>query len=125
MLVDDSTVGVVGSCTVDVDRTTGVVAWEDRLELHDTIGAAGLDATQEGRIGVALVVKVAIAVGNDTGVDTSGVAVPDIRIDILQRLTSVDINQLQVQEQWHTRLVFGDVAADEFTGDILSILAPS
>ncbi|KAL3435220.1 hypothetical protein BDV09DRAFT_168027 [Aspergillus tetrazonus] len=109
MLVDDN----------NVDHTTGVMAWEDRFELHDTIGAAGLDATQEGRIGVALVVGVAIAVGNDTGVDTSGIAVLDIGIDVLQRLTSVDIDQLQVQEQWHTLLVFGDVAADEFTGDIV------
>lgn len=54
--------------TVDVDCTSGVVAWKDGLELDDTILVAGLDSAQEGGVEVGCIGFVAVAARLDTGV---------------------------------------------------------
>lgn len=46
------------------------------------------------------------------------VAVPDVGVDVPQRLAGVGVDELDVQEQGHALLVLGHVAADEFSSDI-------
>ena len=56
--------------TVNVGRTTGVVTREDGLELRNTVLVALLETTEESLVEVALVVRVAVSTGDNTGVDT-------------------------------------------------------
>lgn len=56
-----------------------------------------LHTTQEGSIQVGRIIGVTIAAGDDTGVDTSRVAVPDLDVCLWDRLASVDIDDLDVQ----------------------------
>jgi hypothetical protein len=55
---------------VNVGGASGVVAWKDGLELSDTLSISLLKTTEEGCVEVAVVVGVAVSIGNDAGVDT-------------------------------------------------------
>lgn len=66
---DGGVVGVVCK-DVDVGGTSGVVAWEDGLELGDTVDIGLLDTAEEGCFEVGSVVTVSIALSSDTTVDT-------------------------------------------------------
>ena len=46
---------------------------------------------------------------------------PDVRIDVGQRLAGIGINKLNIHEQGHTGLVLGHVATDELSGDVCSV----
>ncbi|GAT30181.1 siderochrome-iron transporter [Aspergillus luchuensis] len=37
-----------------MNRSASIIPGEDRFETHDSVVSAGLDAAQEGRVGVAL-----------------------------------------------------------------------
>lgn len=56
-------------------RSAGVVAREQRGELHNTVGVGLLDATQCRVVQVRQVGRVTVAVRVNSGVDTSCVAV--------------------------------------------------
>ena len=56
--------------TVDVGRTTSVVTREDGLELRNAVLVALLETTEESLVEVALIVRVAVSTGDNTGVDT-------------------------------------------------------
>ena len=56
--------------TVNVGRTTSVVAREDGLELRNTVLVALLETTEESLVEVAFIVRVAVSTGDNTGVDT-------------------------------------------------------
>lgn len=43
---------------------------------------------------------------------------PDIRVDLREGFAGVGIDELDVHEQRHALLVFGDILADQFTGDV-------
>ena len=92
--------------TVNVGGAAGVVAREDGLIADNTLFVTGLDTTQESLVQVGLVVVVSVGACNNTGVDTGGVAVPEVGVDARNGCTSVDINQLDVKMQGHTNLVF-------------------
>ena len=55
----------------------------------------------------------------DIGVAYSRIAVPEISVDVRQGIAGVGVDQLNIHVQRNTTLVFGNVLADEFTGDIL------
>ena len=46
---------------------------------------------------------------------------PDVRVDVRQRLAGISVNKLDIHEQRHTGLVLGHVAADELSGDVCSV----
>lgn len=56
--------------TVDVGRTTSVVTREDGLELRNAVLVAFLETTEESLVEIALIVRVAVSTGDNTGVDT-------------------------------------------------------
>lgn len=43
---------------------------------------------------------------------------PDIRVDVRERVTGVGIYELDVHVERHTLLVFGHILADQFTSDV-------
>lgn len=71
----------------------------ESLKLNDTIAVGLLDPTQEGCIKIACVIGITIATGGNAGVDTSGIAMPEIEVDSRDGLTSGSINDLDVQGQ--------------------------
>lgn len=109
--------------TVDVGGTAGVVAREDRLHIDNTVLVTGLDTAEPGGVDVGLIGGVTVTAGNDTGVDTGGVAVPEIGVDIGDGLAGVGVDQLDVYVEGDTLLVLDDVLTDEFAGDVVRALS--
>lgn len=85
---------------------------KEGVELHNTIIVTLLDTTVESSVKVTRVVLVTIAVSNDTRVHSSGVAMPDFQVCFGHGIAGVDINDLNVQSQGHTRFIVSDVLAD-------------
>ena len=55
---------------MNVNRSARIMPGEDRLETYDSVVSTGLDAAQEGRVDVTLVIGVSVAALDYTGVDT-------------------------------------------------------
>jgi hypothetical protein len=91
---DGGVVGVVYK-HVDVGGTSGVVAWEDGLELGDTVGIGLLDTAEESGFEVRSIVAVSVALSSDAAVNPGGVAVPD--------KTAGTERQLEVSTSWMSR----------------------
>lgn len=102
---------------MDVRGAAGVVAREDGLVADHTLLVTGLDTTEESSVQVAVVLGVSVAICDNTGVDTGGIAVPEVGVDLGDGFAGVDIDQLDVEVQGYTGLVLDQVLADEFTGD--------
>lgn len=100
---------------VDVGGSAAVVTGEHGLELSDTLGIGLLDTTEEGLVEVGVVIAVTIARVLDTGVNTGGVAVPHVPVEILDRLTGLDVNELAVHDDRDTGFAVADVRPDQFT----------
>lgn len=96
---------------------TCVVAWEQSVELYDTTLVSLADTAKEGVVEVGLITAIAIAVGNDTRVDTGGVAVPQLEVDRGDRLAGVDVDDLDVKVQRNTLLLLGYVFTNELALD--------
>lgn len=109
--------GVGMSNDVNVSGTARVVTGENGLELGNTIGVGLLDSTKEGLVQVGGIVAVAVHRALDTGVDTGGIAVPDIPVQVLDRLTGVDVNELTIHDEGNTSLTIGHILTDELTLD--------
>lgn len=108
---------------VDMSSTAGVVTGEDGLELSNTIRVGLLNASKPSLVNVGLIRAIAIAVGNDTRVYASGVAVPHLQVDIGDRVAGFDVNNLVVEDDVETLLIFNDVLTNVFAGHIWIILA--
>jgi hypothetical protein len=108
--------------TVDVDGTPGVVARDDSIEGENTVVITVLDATQGSVVLVLRVVGVSVAAGADATVDASRVAVPGLKSNVGEGLAGGGVDQLDIKGQRHTRLVVGDILADELTGDPLFVV---
>lgn len=63
--------------------TAVIMAREYGLELHNTVAVGLGNAAEEGVVVVGQVIGVAIASGDQAGVDTSGVAVPNIPVMVI------------------------------------------
>ena len=79
VVVVDSGVESVGH-DVDVGGAAGVVTREQGVELYDTALVGLVDTAQESVIDVGLITTITVTASDDTGVDTSGVAVPQLEI---------------------------------------------
>jgi hypothetical protein len=107
---------------VDGSLTTGVVAGNDGLVLSDTVDIGLDDSAQEGGIQVSKIVRVAVAGCCDARVDTRGVAVPEIHVDGWDGLASAGVDELDVEVERDTFLIFRDVATDQLTIDVVRAL---
>ncbi len=97
---------------VDVGGAGGVMAGEDGLELHNTVAVAQLDTAEPGVVDVGLIRRVTVTGSNNTGVDTGGVAVPHLQVDVGDGVAGVDVNDLVVNDGIDTTLFLDDVASD-------------
>jgi hypothetical protein len=102
---------------------SGVVAWKDGMELSNTVVISLLETTEKGSVEVAVVVGVAVSTGDDAGVDTSSIAVPEVQIDTGDRLTGGAVDHLDVHVERDTCLFLGDIAADQFAAYIIRSLS--
>lgn len=103
---------------MDVGGSAGVMTREKGQELTDTILVGLLNATQESLVDVAQVGRIAVTLGVDTGVDTSRVTVPHLKVDIRHRLTGINVDHLIVEDDLGPLLIFDDTVSDVFAGDI-------
>lgn len=126
-LIAEGSVRIDSGVRVDQDVNMGgsarVVAGEGCLELGNTVGIGRLDAAQPGLIDVGLVRRVAVSGGNNTGVNTGGVAVPHLKVDVGHGLASVDIDNLVVQDGVDTLLGLADIATNVLATDIVGTLS--
>jgi hypothetical protein len=87
------TVGVEGHVLVHEEMSVGgtavIMAGEDSLETSDAVGVSGLNATKEGGIPAVLV-----SCGNNAGIDTSGISVPNINVKIRDGEAGVNVEVL-------------------------------
>jgi hypothetical protein len=107
---------------VDVGGSAGVVTGEDGLELGNTITVGLLDASEPGVVDVGLVRAITVAACDNTGVNTSGIAVPHLQVQIRNRLASLDINDLVVKDQVNSLLVLDEVLTDVLASDVYLVL---
>lgn len=112
----------LGAVEVDHDMSvscaTSIVPWEESGELSDTIGVGGLETAEEGVVQVRGIQGTdSISAGDNAGVDTGGVAVPDFEDGVGDGLAGLDVENLGVENHGNTFLVFADVLTDEFPLD--------
>lgn len=56
---------------------------------------------------------------NDSPIESSGIAVPDINIDLGDWLACGNVYILNLQVQWNTRLSLSNILANEFPSNII------
>lgn len=124
---------------MDVGSTAGVVTGESGLEVNNTVGVTFLDTTEESGVDVQRVGGVTVTAGDNSRVDTlcksvicflvdtigfsqgiaySGVAVPQISVDLGNRLAGVGVDELDVHEEGNTLLILGNVLTNKLTSDV-------
>jgi hypothetical protein len=104
-------------------RTPSVVPGKERLEGHNAVFIRLLDAAQEGVVQVGAVVGVAIAVRNNTRINSSAVAMPNLEEGFRHRLAGVDVDDLYVQRKRYTFLTLGHVLANKLSLDPIRTLS--
>lgn len=102
---------------VVVGGAVSVVTGEQGVEGHHTVLIGLLYTTEEGAVVVGQVVGVTVAISHQAGVDTGGVAAPDLGVDASEGLAGLDVNELLLDGDRNTLLVLTDVAADVLAGD--------
>lgn len=131
-LTNVSSVGTAGDSAVGQERpraasvsedmnvvcTRGVVSGDDRDELEHTILIGGLDTAKECLVEVGGIGGIAVAAGCNTRIDTGCVAVPEVQGNILQGLTGVGVDNLDIQVQRDALLILGDVLAEQLSDDV-------
>lgn len=136
-VVVDRGIGLVGD-KMNVGCTRGVMAWEDREPLRNTVLIGLLDATNEGSVDIGSVGGFAIAASNynngsitaphtegqtsvmltNSRVNTGSVGRPDIDVDIGDGLASRDVDEFNVEVGGNALLVLANVVADILAVDI-------
>jgi len=86
-----------------------------RVKSYNTRVIRGLNAPHECCVEVGCISCIAVAVGIDTRVDSSGVAGPDLEISFWHRFTGVDIDYLDIQCHGHAGLTLSIVRPDKLT----------
>jgi hypothetical protein len=87
---------------------------EKCLECHNAIVIRLLNSSMERLVQVAGIVRIAVAVCNDTRVHARAVAVPDLEEGCGDRFACIHIDDLDVECQRYALLVIGDISTDKF-----------
>lgn len=95
---------------------------EQGLEQRNTIRVGDLNATKESGVEVGSDGRVAVSAGCNSGVNTGGVAVPDLEVRALNGVAGGDVQDLEVEGESHTDLILGNVLADILSGDVVGTL---
>ena len=114
----DGNVGVgekMGVCSTSI-----IMTWEDGIKGSDSVRIGSLNTSQEGRI-VTTIGDISSDI--DTTVDTSGVTVPDIDVDLGDGLACCDVDVLNLKMERDTDLPFSDVLADSFTENVVGTIS--
>jgi hypothetical protein len=110
--------GVCMGQDVDVGGAAEVVAREESLELGNAVLVGRLDAASPGLVDVVDVVDVAVAGVDDTRVDAGRVGVPDLEVQLRDRLARVNVDELVVNDEGDALLSLDYVATNSFAADI-------
>ena len=102
--------------------SANVMTGEECLKLSNTIFIGLLDTTTKGLIDVGQVVRVSVARVIHTSIDTSSVAVPNIKIELWYRITGLNVDDLVVENKVNTLLIFLEVATNVLTTDVWKLL---
>lgn len=107
----DRCIGV--SEEMGMGSTSLVMTGEDGLKLNNTIVVGDLDTTKESGVQTSL--------GANAGVNTSGVAVPDVGGQVGDSIAGRYVDVLDLEEQRHsvTELCFDDVGSQVFADDVV------
>lgn len=92
-----------------------IVTWEDGLELNNAIRIGLLNPTEESGVVIRKIIRIAISIRDNTRVNTSRVAVPDVPVESLNWLACLNIHELPIQNDWNTWLIATDVGPNVFS----------
>lgn len=99
---------------MSVNCAAFIMAWEYGFEGGDAIGVSSLNTTEESRVPSNI-----IAVSYNAGVVASGVAVPDIDVDIWDGLAGGNVDVLNFEVKGDTGLAFSNILANEFSSNVV------
>jgi hypothetical protein len=88
---------------------SGIEPRENTRILDDAFGIRSLETAQESLIDIRSVCCVAIAGCNDSGVDASGVTVPNVRSEVFDGIASFSVNELKVPNDVDASLILADI----------------
>lgn len=100
---------------VNMGSATRVVTREQSLELSNTVRVGLLNTAQESLVQVGGIVAVAVHGALNSRVDTSGIAVPHIPVEVLDRLAGVDVNELAIENDRNSSLSIADIGTDQLS----------
>lgn len=103
---------------VDMVGARGVVTREESLELCDSFIIGGLETSEEGGVDVSSISGISISSGDNTTVNTSGVAGPDFDHSVGDGVAGGHVNYLGVEDEVNALLVFGIVCSDILARDV-------
>lgn len=103
---------------VEVGGSAGVVTWEKGGELCDSLVRGWLKLSQEGGVQVAEVGRVSVTAGDNTRVDTGGVACPDLDHSVGDWVTGGHVDDLGVKDELDTLLVLAGILTDILSSDV-------
>lgn len=115
-VVQKRSIGV--SHNVNMRSSASVVTGEDGSELCYTITVRFLNSAQPGVVEVGLVRVVAIAACNNARINSGGIAMPHLEVYVRNWLTSVDIDNLIVEDHFQAFLPFDEIFSHIFARDI-------
>jgi hypothetical protein len=102
---------------MNVSGASSIVTGERCIELQDSILVGELDTTIHSVVDVASIGSVAVAVSNNAAVYASTVAVPGLEGDLLDRLASRGVDDLDIERQGYTRVAVSNILADILARD--------
>lgn len=103
---------------VEVGGSAGVVTWEEGGELGDSLIRCRLELSQECGVQVAEVGRVSITAGDNTGVDTCGIAGPDLDDRVGYWVAGGHVDDLGVEDELNTLLVLAGILTDILASDV-------
>lgn len=102
---------------MEMGRAASVVTGENGLKSRDSIRVGLLDSTEKGLVKVGGIVAVSVHAAVNARIDTGRVATPDVPIEILNWLTSLNVDELSVDVDWDTVFLVANIVADQLALD--------
>lgn len=103
---------------VEVGGSAGVMTWEEGGKLCDSLVRGWLKLSHEGGVQVAEVGRVSVTAGDNTRVNTGGVACPDLDDSVGDWVTGCHIDDLGIKDELDTLLVLTGILTDILSSDV-------